>query len=194
MRTMKMTIGTILLGLIGVAAANTFNPVPSGSNFNYFMGTCGKDVERTAYYSVAVIDGVVTAQIEASNSPGALRYKVTEYKECPTSAELRQAGWPDEQTIAQRTVYSDPPVLAGFRDKAGITALANGWTITHEDTSMNAAIAAYTRWFTEAGLTLDATASNSANIAPYDLTGLASDLRVVFHREGSDVRVFIGAR
>ncbi len=193
MHTLVLLVAITLTG-VASAAGNAFNPVPDGSPFNYFMGTCGRAVERTAYYSLAVVDGVLTPQILSTNAGGALTHKISEQKKCPTSAEMRQSDWPKAKKIEHERVYAQSPVLAGFPGKTGVSALDNGWAVTHADVSMSRAIAAYENWFGQAGLTLTPTASTSANIAPYHLTGLADDLRVVFHREGSGVRVYIGAR
>src|SRR5690606_21279405 len=69
MRTLVLLVVITLTG-VAAAAGNAFNPVFDDSNFNYFMGTCGRAVERTAYYNLAIIDGVVTAQVLDTRSPG----------------------------------------------------------------------------------------------------------------------------
>src|SRR5690606_7273490 len=140
-------------------------------------------------------DGVVTAQILDTRSPGALTHKVSEQVDCKTSAEIRQSSWPKAKTIKHDTVYAQATVLGGLRGKLGVSAIDNGWAVTHASVSMNEAIAAYQGWFDQAGLTLSASPTGAtANVAPYNLSGLADELRVIFHREGSGVRVYIGAR
>lgn len=193
MRWLVMVIAMMLAGVV-TAGGNAFNPVPEDSVFSYFMGKCGTAVERTAYYSLTVVDGVLTAQVQDTKGATALTHKISEQKKCPTGAELRQSDWPKAKTIRHVSVDAQPPVLAGLRGKAGVEALSNGWAVTHKSIGLNNAVAAYQTWFDGAGLTLTPVASTSANVMPFELTGLAADLRVVFHREGTAVRVYIGGR
>ncbi len=188
-----MVIAMMMVG-VAMAGGNAFTPVPEGSPFSYFMGKCGTAVERTAYYSLAVVDGVLTAQVLDAKGPTALTHKVSAQKKCPTSAEMRQSDWPTARTIKHTTVYAQAPVLAGLRGKAGVEAMGNGWAVTHKDVDLDTAVNAYQSWFASEGLTFTPASGTSTNVKPFDLTGLSADLRVVFHREASAVRVYIGSR
>jgi len=182
---MKRIALATLVGLLSIAFAR---PTINDEGFDYF------EADDRSYFDLAVVDGelVVTLSNEASSN-GAIAHVFEEIEREPKKelARIFTANvWvEDREEIAENR----EAVTSQLREMAGMDDLRSGWAVLHDEIGLEAAIAAYTGWFTGAGLEMTSDAG-TPNVRPYNVTGdaLDSDLRVVFARKGDGVRVYIG--
>lgn len=177
------------------AAGIKFEPTIADADFQYFQAKGDDAEQQVGYFTLAIVDGEVTVQLSDSPSPGSLTHTFDAIGPRPTNGEWRRLYGPARLNEVEAQEDDQAKVLANLRELAGMRALGNGWAVTHDDLSLDDAVAAYGAWFDRAGgeMSLDSTTANG-NVRPYDVSGLANQLRVVFHREGSGVRVYIGNR
>jgi len=191
---MRKVVVAALTALAGfaLAAGNQFTPAIENDATDYFQPEGDSSETRTLYFSLTVVDDEVTVRLSEDASPGALAH-VFDAIERPSSAAWRDLFGPVTRNRAEDQEEDQEKVLANLRKLANMDELASGWAITHEDLSVAEAVEAYSTWFDQAGATMTFDASGAvANVQPFSVTGLADDYRVVFHREGSGVRVYIG--
>jgi len=176
------------------AAGNQFKPTIDDDGFQYFQAQGDDSETQSGYFTLAIVNGQVTVALSAEPSAGAMVHTFDAIGPRPTNGEWRRLYGPTTLDLAEEQAEDQTAVLGNLRKLAGMAAVGNGWSITHGDTSVADAIATYSAWFAQAGasLTLDASTA-SANVRPYDVAGLSDSLRVVFHRVGSGVRVYIGS-
>lgn len=188
-----ITISLLIAAGFATAAGNQFKPTIEDDGFQYFQAKGDDSETQSAYYTLAIIDGKVTVSLTAEATSGAMMHTFDAIGPRPSAKEWRRLYGPATLDVAEEQAGDQAVVLGNLRKLAGITAVGNGWSITHLDVSVADAIDAYSTWLTQAGATLTLDASTAvANVRPYDVTGLSENLRVVFHRVGSGVRVYIG--
>lgn len=188
-----LTISLMLITAAAFAAGNQFTPTIEDGDFEYFQAKRDKAETQTGYYTLAIVDGDVTVTLSAEATPGAMLHTFDAIRPRPTNGEWRRLYGPATLDFVDEQADDQAVVLSNLRVEAGMVAVRDGWSITHGDISVADAIAAYSTWFNQAGATMALDASTAVtNVRPYDVTGLSDDLRVVFHRVGSGVRVYIG--
>lgn len=182
--TMKRIALAALAGLLSLAFAN---PTINDEGFDYF------EADGRSYYDLAVVDGELVVTLANESSSGAIAHVFEEIDREPKKelARIFTANvWVEDR---DETEEDREAVTSQLRKMAGMGDLRSGWAVLHDEISLDAAIAAYTGWFTGAGLEM-ASDAGTLNVRPYNVTGdgLDSDLRVVFARKGDGVRVYIG--
>lgn len=189
--TLAVAMFAALTGL-ALASGTQFTPTIENDAISFFQPEGDRSATRTLYLSLDVVDDDVIIQVDEEASPGALAH-VFEAIERPSAGVWRNLyGYVTLNRVADQE-SDQAKVLANLRKLANMGTLASGWAITHADLSMAEAIEAYGTWFSQAGATITPDASGAvANVQPFNVTGLSDDYRVVFHREGSGVRVYIG--
>lgn len=191
MRKVTVVALTALAGF-ALAAGNQFTPAIENDATAYFQPEGDRSETRTLYLSLDVIDDEVTIHLSEDASPGALAH-VFDAIERPSAGVWRNLYGRVTLNRAEDQEEDQEKVLVNLRRLANMGELRSGWAITHEDLSMAEAVEAYSTWFDQAGASMTFDAGGAvANVQPFNVTGLADDYRVVFHREGSGVRVYIG--
>ena len=183
---MKRIASAVLVGLLAVAFAN---PSINDGDFDYF------EADDRSFYDLAVVDGELVVTLSNETSSGAIGHVFDEIEREPKK-ELERIFAANVWVEDMQEVAEDREVVIGnLRELAGMNDLGSGWAVLHDEIGLDEAIAAYGNWFSAAGLSL-ASDAGTLNVRPYDLTGDAidSDLRVVFARKGTGVRVYIGPR
>lgn len=188
-----ITISLLVVTAAAFAAPFEFEPAIRDGGFQYFQAEDDDSETQSGYFTLAVIDGDVTVTLSDEPSAGALTHTFEAIGPRPSNGEWRRLYGPALLDVADDQASDQAVVLSNLRIEAGMIAVRDGWSITHGNLSVNDAIAAYSKWFNQAGATMTLDDSTAvANVRPYDVTGLSDDLRVVFHRVGAGVRVYIG--
>lgn len=187
-----IVVAIAALAGLALAAGTQFEPVIDNDAIIYFQGKLDRSETQTLYYSLDVVEGVVTVHLSDKASPSAIAH-VFEAIERPSNGVWRNLYGRTTLNRADEQEEDQAKVLVNLHRLANMRTLGSGWAITHEEMSVADAIDAYDTWFSQSGaeMTLDPT-NAVAGVRPFNVTGLTDDLRVVFHREGSGVRVYIG--
>jgi hypothetical protein len=180
----------VLATLITLAGFAIARPTINDDGFDYTSPSKG------SYYSLDIVDGHVVVTLSHEATPDSITHSFPTISRTELTRLERLYGngtWIEfeAELEAEREALRDRA-----RSLAGMGDLGPGWQITHRKMNLATVIAAYTKWFTDAGLAVTPDTRNTvAAVRPFDVTGssLASDLRVVFARKGDSVRVFIGS-
>ena len=181
---MKTLALAVLVGILSVAFAR---PTINDGAFDYF------EAEDASYYDLAIVDGELVVTLSHDARSGSIAHVFAEIEREPKK-ELARIFAAAVRLDEADDIAEDRAVVTGnLRELAGMDDLGSGWAVLHDEIALDAAIAAYTNWFTSAGLEVSPDAGTS-NVRPFNVSGEAvdSDLRVVFARKGSGVRVYIG--
>lgn len=195
-RVLAPVLAVLALAAVGLAFATqpSFEPAVDDAGFTYYEQASDTNGEKVAFVSWSVENGTLTVHVAGNASPGAV---ATTFDAVPGLSSARfdalfGAPDPGERTVQAEARSDEQDRL---RKAAGMAPLGQGWRIVHRDTSLNDAVAAYEDWMSAAGLTMTPdTAHTQLNVRPFSVDGLATPLRLVFHRQGSGVRVYVGAR
>lgn len=185
---------TLLISLLAVAGAlysttfakgNTVEPTIRDAGFTYYEAD-------SAYLTASVANGEVVVHISDAPTNGALALSFDEIADI--SPERKRDLYEDDTTL---TMIEQAEARSDEQDRlhqlARMDTLGSGWCVVHDSTSLDAAVAAYSAWFGGSGLTMVADAAHSTgNIKAFTASGQGDPLRVVFHRNGNGVRVYIG--
>ena len=180
---LKLTLAT-LIALAGLAFAT---PTIIDDGFDYTKSSSG------SYYTLAVVDGEVVVTLSHERSPDAIVHSYPSISRT-TMTEIERQYARELSSELKSDLGADRSVIRNLhRGLAGMEDLDSGWQITHDKLNLEAAIAAYTKWFSKAGLAVTPDTRNTvAGVRPFIVSGqaLAQDLRIVFARRGTAVRVY----
>ncbi len=187
-----LSVLALAVGFIAYAGSPSYKPAVDDAGFDYYGHTEGG--QQVGFVTLSVENGTLTVHLSDSATSDALPHRFDAIAPISSDRYAALYGAPDP---GQRAVQAKARSRehSRLRKAAGMASLDQGWRIVHPATGIDDAVAAYSAWLNASGLSMTPDADNTVtNVRPFEVDGLDTPLRIVFHAQSDGVRVYVGSR